>query len=90
MLLFVEMAGEAAQQRGRQLLARVSAMKIEIEGPALPSITFSAGVAGCPSHATRQEQLLAATLYAAKEAGRELREVVRAPGAVSLSSDEIS
>ncbi len=72
-LLFFEMDGEAAQQRVQQLLARVSAMKIEIEGAALPAITFSAGVASCPIHATQQEQLLGladAAMYAAKEAGR--------------------
>jgi diguanylate cyclase (GGDEF)-like protein/PAS domain S-box-containing protein len=72
-LLFFEMDGETALSRVQQLLERVAEINIEMEGTALPTITFSAGVASCPRHSTQQEQLLAladSAMYAAKEAGR--------------------
>ncbi len=72
-LLLAEMDGETAVRRVERLLEQVSLLTIEIEGLGLPTITFSAGVASCPLHATQQEQLLGladAAMYAAKNGGR--------------------
>jgi diguanylate cyclase (GGDEF)-like protein len=72
-LLLAEMDGETAVRRVERLLEQVSLLTIEIEGLGLPTITFSAGVASCPLHATLQEQLLGladAAMYAAKNGGR--------------------
>lgn len=72
-LLLSEMDGEAATRRVERLLERVALMTIEIEGLGLPTITFSAGVASCPQHATQPDQLIGladAAMYGAKNAGR--------------------
>ena len=72
-LLLSEMEGEMAVRRVERLLEQVSLLAIEIEGLGLPTITFSAGVASCPLHATQQEQLLGladAAMYSAKNGGR--------------------
>lgn len=72
-LLLAEMEGETAVRRIERLLEQVSLLTIESEGLGLPTITFSAGVASCPLHATQQEQLLGladAAMYSAKNGGR--------------------
>lgn len=75
---------EDTRQRVEQICALVKRLELRHNGQLLGTMTLSAGVAGCPDHATSARELLRAAdiaLYAAKQGGRE-RVVLHAPADV--------
>jgi diguanylate cyclase (GGDEF)-like protein len=64
---------DAAVQRAERIRTRLSELRVEHEGRALPPITASLGVAGFPDHGPRWTSVLEeadAALYQAKQSGR--------------------
>lgn len=71
-----------------RLLVAYSALRLHAGKHALPSCSFSAGIAVCPGHGTTLDQLLSRAdraLYAAKEAGRSRIEVAHNTGFATLT-----
>lgn len=81
-LVMPEVDRETAFSRIESLRAQVAGLSIQFDGPQLPPVTLSAGIACCPDDGVDEDLLLRdadLALYSAKQAGRN-RIALYSPG----------